>query len=185
MRFLIRLSGGGERSSLLHSVRTIAGALGAEAKNPKLTSSGALELDVFAPSTADFELFLAAVKPLARLDFSKDLSVAPPFKSERELFDEAWSYFNDERYWECHEVLEGVWRTKSGEEKSLLQGIILVCAAFVHHQKAESEVALGVMRRAIRQLGYGSETYHGVNVPALNARCQGILETGKWLNFKV
>src|SRR5579863_9287343 len=185
LRFLVRLSGLEKEDSQLQAVRTIARALGTEAKNPKRTSTGALELDVFAPSKADFDLFLAAVRPLANLDFSKDLNVAPPFKAETELFDEAWGYFNDERYWECHEVLEGIWKTKTGEEKILLQGIILVCAAFVHHQKDEPEVALGVMRRAIRQLGYGSEIYHGVSVPTLNARCAEILATGKCLNFKV
>ena len=41
-------------------------------------------------------------------------------------------YFNAQRFWECHEVLEGVWKKCSGSEKDLVQGIILVAAAFVH-----------------------------------------------------
>lgn len=33
----------------------------------------------------------------------------------------AKQYFNDERYWECHEVLEGVWKKHMREKKILFK----------------------------------------------------------------
>ena len=173
----------GER--LLAAARTVANTVGASLRNPKWTSYGALELDVFTPGRADFELFVSAVGPLAEVEFTKDLNVAPPYEAEPRLFDEARRLFNGERYWECHEVLEGVWRTKQGAEKSLLQGIILVCAAFVHHQKGEERVALGVLERAVRQLDFPEREYGGFDIPALRRKADDIIQRGKLVNFRV
>jgi hypothetical protein len=93
--------------------------------------------------------------------------------------------FNSERYWECHEVLEGLWRQKKGEEKRLLQGMILVCAAFVHHQKGEEDVALGVMRRAADQLEYSSESYGGFDVLGMKRNVQDLLKARRLSVFRV
>lgn len=169
MRFLVRLLPNSPEG-FVESVRTLARSTGAEARNPKKTSYGALEVDIFAPTKADFELFLAAVAPVSKLEFERDLNVAPPYKPEEELFVEAWRYFNEERYWECHEVLEGIWKTKVGDEKRLLQGLILVCAALVHHQKGEDPVALGILQRADKQLSYSSTHYHGVDLASIRDR---------------
>lgn len=186
MRFLIRLvAPGTSQESLLFTVRALARSVGAQSRNPKWTSYGALELDIFCPTKADFDLFLSAVGPLADLEFAKDLNVVPPHSQEEELFAEAREYFNSERYWECHEVLEGVWRLKHGEEKSLLQGIILVCAAFVHHQKGEESVALSILGRALKQLVFGAESYGGFSVSDLKRNVQEILSKRKFSNFVV
>ena len=123
--------------------------------------------------------------PLAKLEFIRDLNVAPPHKTDAETFSEARRLFNEERYWECHEVLEGIWRGKQGEEKRLLQGIILVCAAFVHHQKGEDSVALGVLRRAIPQLELSSRSYGGFDVTALKKNAMRVLDGGRFSNFRV
>ncbi len=186
MRFLIRLretNVPGEK--LLSTVRTVAKALGVSPRNPKWTSYGALELDIFTPGRADFELFISAVRPIAEIEFTKDLNLVPLHKAEPRLLDEARHLFNDERYWECHEVLEGVWRTKQGEEKRLLQGIILVCAAFVHHQKGEEAVAFGVLGRAVKQLEYPEPDYGGFDVSELKRDVEGIIQSREFSNFHV
>jgi len=170
---------------LLELVRAIAKTLGADLRNPKWTSYGALELDVFCPTRADLDLLIEAIKPIARFEFVKDLNVAPPHKEEGDLFAEARELFNAERYWECHEVLEGIWRTKQGEEKHLLQGIILVCAAFVHHQKGEEAVALGVLGRAIKQLNFSESVYGGFNVAGLEKDADKIIRSREFTNFRV
>jgi hypothetical protein len=186
MRFLIRLretSLPGER--LLTAVRAIAKPLGVSPRNPKWTSYGALELDIFTPSRPDFELFLSAVRPIAEIEFTKDLNLPPLHRPEPRILDEARRLFNDERYWECHEVLEGIWRTKQGEEKSLLQGIILVCAAFVHHQKGEEAVALGVLGRAVKQLEYSAPDYGGFKVDELRRSVEEVIKSREFFNFHV
>lgn len=186
MRFLVRLNPRGERApTFLPLVKSLAESVVAEARNPKWTSHGALELDIFAPSVSDFELFLAAVEPLAEVEFSRNLSETPPYKPKDELIEEARGYFNSERFWEAHETLESVWRSAAGEEKSYLQGLILVCAAFVHHQKREEGVALGVMRRATRQLSYGAASYHGIDVQLLKSRAAEILEKSRFETFRI
>jgi hypothetical protein len=186
MRFLVRFAESDlPRERMLTAVRDVGRALGADIRNPKWTSYGALELDIFCSTQADFELFLSAVTPLFNTEFVHDLNKAPAHMSEPELFVESRVYFNAERYWECHEVLEGVWRQKQGAEKSLLQGLILVCAAFVHYQKGEEEVALRVLARGAKQLDFDSPKYGGIDLASLQANVQSILEKKKFSNFRV
>jgi hypothetical protein len=186
MRFLVRLVPPvGSKEATLNTIKSVAKNVGVDAKNPKWTSQGALELDIFSKSKEDFLLFLSVAEPLAKLDFSRDLNEAPRFRTREQLFHEAKEYFNAERYWECHEVLEAIWRTVAGDEKLFAQGIILVCAAFVHHQKAEQEVALGVLERGARQLGWREETYHGIVVATLRRNVERVLKTREFTSFRI
>ena len=186
MRYLIRMvQRNGPADGFLSSIEAVAKSVGVDARNPKWTSYGALELDDFAPSRADVDTFLAVTEPLGRLEFWRDLNVAPLYKTEEELFAEARRHFNSERYWECHEVLEGAWRLSSGDEKRYLQGIILVCAAFVHDQKGEDEVALSVLRRAVKQLDFGAPRYNGIEVNSLRRRAERIISSGRFRTFRI
>ncbi len=76
----------------------------------------------------------------------------------------ARQYFNDERYWECHEVLEGVWKNIHDGEKDLVQGIILVAAALVHYEKYENNICLSIMNRAMEKFSNISGMYHEIDV---------------------
>ena len=186
MRYLVRmLSRSTGREKFLRSVRAVAVAVGADVRNPKWASYGALELDVFVPSRADFEAFVAATEPLGTFEFTKDLNEAPKHRSEDDLFREARNYFNAERYWESHESLEGAWRVMEGDDKRYAQGVILVCAAFVHVQKGEEAVALGVLRRAAKQLDASSAIYHGIDTVSLRERVKRILSTGRFEVFRI
>ena len=118
-------------------MKALARSVGVDARNPKWTSYGALELDIFCSTDADLETFLAAAKPITGTEFVTDLNRAPEYLTDDEILSKGRWLFNAERYWECHEVLEGLWRQKKEGEKLLLQGIILICAAYVHHQKGE------------------------------------------------
>ncbi len=174
-----------ERGVFLNSVRSIAGELGSQVRNPKWTSYGALEVDVFPPSASDFEILLAALQPLGPVEFYRDLGKAPPHRTRRETFSEARSLFNAERYWECHEVLEEAWRNMQGDEKSFTQGVILLCAAFVHHQKGEETVALGVLARAVKQLSFPGGSLEGFDAEKLRGRSESIMSDGKFVPFEI
>ena len=163
----------------------MAKSVGVDVRNPKWTSYGALEIDVFSPSRPDLDVFLSVIEPLARPEFVHDLSVAPPHLTDPEVLADARELFNSERYWECHEALEGLWRQKHGEEKRLLQGVILVCAAFVHHQKGQDEVALGVLGRARKLLDHPIPDYGGLDVEALERNVSAILASHGFSNFRV
>ena len=186
MRFLVRFAKSDlAKDQMLASIRALGRSLGADARSPKWTSYGGLELDIFCANEADFGLFLSALSPLYKTEFVRDLNKPPGYEPESKLFAESREYFNAERYWECHEVLESVWRIKQGDEKRLLQGIILVCAAFVHHQKGEEEVALSVLRRASRQLEFSSPNYAGIDLPSLRENVRRLLEKKQLSNFRV
>ncbi|HEY6283449.1 MAG TPA: DUF309 domain-containing protein, partial [Nitrososphaerales archaeon] len=110
MRFLVRFAGSAlPKDKMLASIRVLGRSLGADARSPKWTSYGALELDIFCTTEPDFKLFLTAVSPLYKTEFVRDLNKSPGYEPESELFAESRHYFNAERYWECHEVLESVW----------------------------------------------------------------------------
>jgi uncharacterized protein len=187
MRFLVRLiPHSGDRAALLSAVRSIAANLGGSAVNPKWTSYGALEIDIFAPSRQDFEVVMAAIAPLIHgVEFAKDLQEAPPFLPKERAIDEAVALFNAERFWEAHEVLESLWRVAEGTEKKLLQGLILVCAAFVHHQKDESKVALGVARRALPLLVWTEPMYYVIDVTRVREKTTKMVEEEALSLFKL
>lgn len=186
MRFLVRFKESDlPKDRQLQTVRAVARVLGVDPRSPKWTSRGALELDVFGASKADVDLFISAAEPVAEVEFVRDLNVASPYIEETELLAEARELFNSERYWECHEVLEGLWRQKQGEEKRLIQAIILVCASFVHHQKGEDEVALGVLARADGQLDYRLGLYHGFEISTLKRNVKEILRSGRFTEFPI
>lgn len=186
MRFLVRfLPTNWYQEEFLGTVRSVARGVGVDTRNPKWTSRGSLELDVFAQSKGDFLLFLAAAEPIGIVEFWRDLNVAPKHMEREQLASEARAYFNAERYWECHEILEALWRTLTGEEKLFVQGIILVCAAFVHHQKAEDEIAMGVLERAAAQLGWKERLYLGIDVDSLRLNVSDVLGTRRFSTFKI
>lgn len=83
---------------------------------------------------------------------------------KEEALRRAKQYFNDEKYWECHEVLEGVWKKSHEGEKDLVQGIILVAAALVHYQKNENDICLSIMQRAMEKLSSSSGMYHDIDM---------------------
>src|SRR5579885_594817 len=93
---------------------------------------------------------------------------ARPVVEERiekeDALKKAKQYFNDERYWECHEVLESVWKKTHEGEKDLVQGIILVAAALVHYQKYENDICISILNRSMEKFTRASGLYHGIDV---------------------
>ena len=157
------------REANLGVLRSLARYLGAEVRNPKWTSYGAIEVDVFTRSREDFSLLEAAIRPVMRIEFTHDLEEPARYLPDKDAVELARSYFNAERFWECHEVLEGMWRRAEGEEKSFLQGMILIAAAYVHGQKEEPKIAVGILRRALPKLRWSSGDYYGIDVNALTS----------------
>jgi uncharacterized protein len=186
LRFLVRvLPKEPDRQTFLLSVKGLAKALGDRVTHPRWTSYGALEIDVFTPSVEDLELFVAVVEPLSSVEFTKNLDEAPPFKPKEKVLEEAKGYFNAERFWECHETLESVWRPAKGKEKSLVQGIILICAALVHEQRGERDVALGIYRRALPQIAWGERAYYSIDIPRLRRNVERSLAKGELSPFRI
>ncbi|MDA4117917.1 MAG: DUF309 domain-containing protein [Thaumarchaeota archaeon] len=167
-----------DKQAFFASSKALAKNLGARVTHPRWTSYGALEIDVFTPSVQDFELFTSVVEPLAEVEFTRNLDEPPRFQTKEKIIEEAVGYFNSERYWECHEVLEGVWRPAKGKEKPLVQAIILICAAQVHEQRGETDVALSIYRRALPQISWEEKSYYGIDIPRLRKKVEDAIEKG-------
>ena len=94
-------------------------------------------------------------------------------------------YFNTQRFWECHEVLEGVWKECDGQEKTLVQGIILVAAALVHHQKFEDDICSSILGRALEKLNNSNGKYCRINIDALRSTVTDMRESGNMAPFLI
>jgi hypothetical protein len=94
--------------------------------------------------------------------------------------------FNDERYWEAHEALEYIWKNATGTEKQILNGIILVAAAFVHEEKDESDVCISILYRARKKLDPArGKNYYGININRIADMISDIINSGKVYRFTI
>lgn len=118
---------------------------------------------------------ISSLKRCIEID-EKNLEKDKAIRYARELF-------NEERYWECHEVLEGVWKNSKNDEKYTIQGIILIAAAFVHIQKEEIEIACNIFKRAIPKLRL--DKYKGIEVVKLREIIDEIITNKKIIYFKI
>ena len=60
--------------------------------------------------------------------------------------------FNAGEYFECHEVLEDLWRAEEGPLKDLYQGLIKAAVALYHAERGNFEGAARVLERGFPQL---------------------------------
>lgn len=93
--------------------------------------------------------------------------------------------FNTERYWKSHEVLEQIWKNEHGIEKSILNGLILIDAAFVHFQKDEFDIFLSILRRALEKFKGFKGKFHNIMVDEILNDIGKIIETKKVYPFKI
>jgi predicted metal-dependent hydrolase len=70
---------------------------------------------------------------------------------KEEKFERGLRHFNAREFFEAHEVWEEVWLTEGEPEKTFLQGIIQIAAAFHHYRRgntdgAETLLAAGIVK---------------------------------------
>jgi predicted metal-dependent hydrolase len=85
----------------------------------------------------------------------------------RARFIEGLELFNQERFFECHEVLEEVWNEVGASERAFLQGLIQVAVGFYHWTRHNPVGAERVLRRALRNLQPYANEHRGVNLSEL------------------
>lgn len=145
----------------------------------------ALEFNVFAKDEAELGhkqdlLVKAGFKVLT----SKLLDTPTLAFSEGEAIAGGVALFNEERFWEAHEVLEQAWRSAQGVERETIQSLILTCAAFVHYQKGENEICISVLRRA-RSKMHSKVKILPFDMETLKSNVDAILSTGNVRLFKL
>jgi len=161
-------------------VRVVEG-FGVSVKNFRI-SGIAIEFDIFANNVRSkdqaVKLLVLRFGPLLN---ERNLGEQSTMLSKRETVQLAIELFDQERYWECHEVLEEIWRNENDPiEKSVLQGVILVASALVHAQKSENDVCLGIFARAMKKLNeWQKQDYHGLDISLLKRYLKDTLESGQ------
>ena len=149
-----------DATTILHDSRDLIYGITAVIRDCRV-SSKFVELDISVHKN-NLEVLLEKLSSIGQNDDSR-LIIEEEIEKEK-LVEDGISYFNNERFWECHEALEGAWKQSSGEEKELIQGLILVAAALVHYQKYEDSICLSVLGRALEKLNDKSGQYYKINV---------------------
>jgi uncharacterized protein len=78
-------------------------------------------------------------------------------------------------FWQAHEHWEGVWLRLEQPEKTFLQSLIQVSAAFHHFQTGNLRGAISLLRRALKRLEPYPASFGGVDLAQLRR------EAGAWL----
>ena len=145
-------------------------------------SSRYLEFDVSVPKER-LEQLIKKLEPIGPLDHAKH--VIDEQMGKEETIEKGIYYFNYERFWESHEVLEGAWKKSQGKEKELIQGIILVAAALVHYQKNENEICLSIFNRALEKIGDATGNFHKIDVDVLREKVSSMVRAGAPETFTI
>jgi hypothetical protein len=170
-----------DTDALLVKARKYTSGMGAIIRDSRV-STKYVEFDV-SVDKSKMDSLIQKLKPIAPLDHVKH--VIEEHIEKEDAIKLGISYFNEERFWEAHEVLEGVWKKCYDGEKELVQGIILVAAALVHYQKAENNICLSVLGRAQDKLSHSTGMYHGINVDALRKTITTIIDSNKISLFTI
>lgn len=189
MRYLVYLKNGDNNdyrpvhsSELLEKARSLLRIYSKTIVRDARISSAFIEYDI----TCDENDVHDVVKRLSRISmFEKLEPVIERQLNEGQAIDLAKQYFNEERYWSAHEVLEQVWKRAGGVEKDILNGIILVCAAFVHFQKNENEICLSIMKRALIKFQDFDGYYKVFNIGKLRSEIQATKSSGIIKKLKI
>jgi uncharacterized protein len=142
-----------------------------------------LELDISIATSSGIGKIkskLSQIAPIIDIDriIEKELD-------KRECLELARELFNNEKYWKTHEVLEGIWKHTQGDERDLLNGIILVAAALVHYQKAELAICISIMKRALVKLNNSYGKYYDVDIDSLKREVTNMVKSSKVSNFRI
>jgi uncharacterized protein len=84
--------------------------------------------------------------------------------------------YNHGEYYECHEVLEDIWRAESDDVRYLYQGILQIGVAFHHLGNANWRGATGLLEGGIEKVSRYRPACMGVDTDRLVREAQACLE---------
>lgn len=149
-------------------------------KNFRITEV-AIEFDLFVPDHTSKDSSIRVLvaeygKILSERDLTND---SPSVEVKGNVAKMSIELFNEQRYWECHETLEQIWRKETDPaEKAVQQGVILAASALVHAQKNEEDVCFGMIPRALEKLDKWKEvSYYSLDTKQLKDALRRMIET--------
>ncbi len=151
---------------LVHKARELCSNMDASVRVARVASSF-VEFDVEVKKD-ELDLLTEKLRPIGQLVNARHI-FEEKIDKEKGIRDGIF-YFNNERFWECHEAFEGVWKECYGREKELVQGIILLAVAFAHCQKNDNLIGIGMLERALEKLGNSPSIYHDIDVDMIRKK---------------
>jgi uncharacterized protein len=88
-------------------------------------------------------------------------------ESEEELFSRGVELFNTRYFFEAHEAWEEIWLHTAPPEKTFLQGLIQVTAAFHHHSRENLRGTKSLLRAGLLKLDDFPPYHRGLNIQRL------------------
>ena len=176
-------------NSILRSLRSLLQDYNlAEVRDIRI-SSYFIELDVITGHTfslsADDHDFFGPINTIGSLIRLEELNEQSNFLSHEDAVMSSIFLFNMERYWKSHEVLESVWKDSKGQTKSLLNGLILVDAAYVHLQKGENDIFFSILNRSLEKFKDYSRYFYDINMKYLIKDINKIILTKSVFTIKI
>jgi hypothetical protein len=94
---------------------------------------------------------------------------------EESLFQHGVTLFNHRKFFEAHEAWEEIWLHAKVPEKTFLQGLIQVTAAFHHHSRGNLHGMESLLRRGLAKLDEFPASHRGLRIGALRASARAWL----------
>ena len=184
-RYMLHLQNNGylpiNSRDLVHQARKLCSDIGVSVRVARVASKF-VEFDV-SVEKEKFDAVVEKLRPIGKLDNVRHV-VEEEIEKEDGIKDGIF-YFNNERFWEAHEAWEGAWKKCYGKEKEVIQGIILVAAAFAHSQKNENGIALGIFGRALEKIGDFSGTYNNIDIDKIRRKITEMRQTKELTIFQI
>jgi uncharacterized protein len=128
---------------------------------------------------------LSRLNSVGSLLYCDDLSEAKLDITKDSVINHAIFLFNIERFWKSHEALESIWKESLGIEKQILNGIILIDAAFVHYQKNEIDIFISILKRSLAKLQECRGMFYSLNLDEIKNNINNIINKNYFHTFKI
>jgi len=92
--------------------------------------------------------------------------------SDNEKFERGVAEFNARRFFEAHEVWEELWLAAAEPEKTFLQGLIQLAAAFHHQARGNARGAQSLLAAGIAKLARCPDDFRGVAIAGLRKEAE-------------
>ncbi len=166
---------------LAHKARDLTSNMNVSVRLARVASKF-IEFDV-AAEKIDLDPLVERLSPIGEIDNVRH--VVEEHLDKEKGVDDGIFYFNNERFWECHEAFEGVWNQCYGREKELVQGILLVAVAFAHQQENEESIGIGMLGRALEKLGSSPSVYYSIDVDKIRKNSVEMQQANKLTRFEI
>ena len=166
---------------IINKARDLTSDLNASVRVARIASKF-IELDV-GVEKEDLDTLVERLSPIGSIDNIRHVK-EEEIDKEQGIKDGIF-YFNNERFWECHEAFEGVWKKCFGREKEILQGIILFAVAFAHAQEDELSIGIGILHRVLEKLGTSPSEYHSIDIDRIRNKAVEMQQANNLVMFEI